>query len=574
MAVSLTVSQLAAALRLGSSDEETAEATRLLAYATERVSRHLGGNFGITPDSVVNEAVIRLAGYLYDQSNVPGAGGANALRASGAANILLAYRGHRAGVAGAGQAAANTEDDGGTTSGLPRPTPRDAGRVASVGSTGAPFWDLAISVVLRALGNLSGRAGDYLRIGADEASIDFGTPPAGGNQSGDGTDVTARASATAAQETASDAVAQAQHNADEIVALQEITRDIRNVNLPGTWGTAPDGKIVVRQATSTEIDPATPTGDIWSTATAEHVLSVVVPTGGGDETTPRVAVVIQIPTGADPDDYRIKRQNVAEDGSQSAGIISASRWRRGKLDHSSFGYPAGFDYREPIKGSIGNQWTGGTITWTLEKHSEAVTTTEWDGTLGDDIVTGFDEIFEVDANVDPTTINTTGSNGDWLFRAAGTATAPTIELWQKASGKWVRRRTLRLTPPPAAGATAAKPHWYEMAQLLSDTYVKNTAQNMTLRTDGKAVYADAAAVRTALGNGGIIMLALQRGDTDAQVPGVVAPNFISSQAADYAMQFKFPNEEIVTVRFTQNAITLTPHFTKSSTIRFDLGVLS
>ena len=39
MAVTLTAAQLATALRLGTSTEETAEATRLLAYATEAVTK-------------------------------------------------------------------------------------------------------------------------------------------------------------------------------------------------------------------------------------------------------------------------------------------------------------------------------------------------------------------------------------------------------------------------------------------------------------------------------------------------------------------------------------------------------
>ena len=40
MAVTLTVEELAAALRLGDSPEELAEATRLLAYTSESVERH------------------------------------------------------------------------------------------------------------------------------------------------------------------------------------------------------------------------------------------------------------------------------------------------------------------------------------------------------------------------------------------------------------------------------------------------------------------------------------------------------------------------------------------------------
>ena len=41
MAVTITAVELAAALRLGDSAEETAEATRLLAYATEAVTKHV-----------------------------------------------------------------------------------------------------------------------------------------------------------------------------------------------------------------------------------------------------------------------------------------------------------------------------------------------------------------------------------------------------------------------------------------------------------------------------------------------------------------------------------------------------
>ena len=96
MAVTLTAAELAAALRLSDSPEETAEATRLLAYATEAVTRHVS----TAPDVVHNEAVRRLAGYLYDMPEAGrGDGYANALRNSGAASILLPYRKHRAGYA-------------------------------------------------------------------------------------------------------------------------------------------------------------------------------------------------------------------------------------------------------------------------------------------------------------------------------------------------------------------------------------------------------------------------------------------------------------------------------------------
>lgn len=101
MAVTLTVAQLSAALRLGDTTEETAEATRLLAYATEAISRHLGTAYATTPAVVVNEAAIRLAACLFDQPNAGrGDSHANAMRSSGAARMLLPYRIHGLGRAG------------------------------------------------------------------------------------------------------------------------------------------------------------------------------------------------------------------------------------------------------------------------------------------------------------------------------------------------------------------------------------------------------------------------------------------------------------------------------------------
>ena len=99
MAVTLTAAQLAESLRLdATSTSELAQATRLLAYCTEVASRHLGDAYGDAPAVVVNEAVIRLAGYLYDQPNAGrGVGFASALRNSGAGAMLLPYRIHRAG---------------------------------------------------------------------------------------------------------------------------------------------------------------------------------------------------------------------------------------------------------------------------------------------------------------------------------------------------------------------------------------------------------------------------------------------------------------------------------------------
>ena len=64
MAVTLTVGELAAAIRVGDTTAETAEVTRLLAYAITAVSRHLGTAYAGAPEDAVNEATVRLVGLL------------------------------------------------------------------------------------------------------------------------------------------------------------------------------------------------------------------------------------------------------------------------------------------------------------------------------------------------------------------------------------------------------------------------------------------------------------------------------------------------------------------------------
>ena len=63
MALTLTQAQLSAAIRLGDSAEENAEATRLLGYVTtEAISRNTWASAydGCARDAIVNEAAIRL----------------------------------------------------------------------------------------------------------------------------------------------------------------------------------------------------------------------------------------------------------------------------------------------------------------------------------------------------------------------------------------------------------------------------------------------------------------------------------------------------------------------------------
>ena len=102
MAVTITVIELLAALRLGDTDEEVAQATRLLAYATTAVTKHAPN----APAEILNESVVRLAGYLFDQPFVGrGSVYSNSIRNSGASSILLPYRIHRAGAVGGAIAA-------------------------------------------------------------------------------------------------------------------------------------------------------------------------------------------------------------------------------------------------------------------------------------------------------------------------------------------------------------------------------------------------------------------------------------------------------------------------------------
>ena len=98
MALTITVSQLASAMRVGTTSTEVEQVTRLLVYAEVAISQHLGSTYATTPDAAVNEAAIRIASYLYDQPTASsGLAFGNAMRFSGAARILLPYRLHKAG---------------------------------------------------------------------------------------------------------------------------------------------------------------------------------------------------------------------------------------------------------------------------------------------------------------------------------------------------------------------------------------------------------------------------------------------------------------------------------------------
>ena len=98
MAVTMTAAELFAALRLGDSAEELTEVTRILAFVSESVVQYAPG----ASDLAHTEACRRMAGYLYDQPEAArGDAYANAMRNSGAARMLFAFRAHRLGIADA-----------------------------------------------------------------------------------------------------------------------------------------------------------------------------------------------------------------------------------------------------------------------------------------------------------------------------------------------------------------------------------------------------------------------------------------------------------------------------------------
>ena len=180
MALTLTQVELAAALRLGDSAEEVAEATRLLAYVTAAITKHLGASYEDAPEAVVNEAAIRLAGYLFDMPNAGrGLSFANAGRNSGAWTILLPYRVHRAGSTGNAIAAAQE----------------------AVGTTGNPVTDVVVDA-----------GAGTITVSFSDGTTRTDALPAG---MGGGADQTARDAAAAAQADV-DAHELAPHNTDTV----------------------------------------------------------------------------------------------------------------------------------------------------------------------------------------------------------------------------------------------------------------------------------------------------------------------------------------------------------------------
>lgn len=108
--MALTVEQLAAAIRVGTSDAEIAEVTRIKEYGEAEIIRFAAR----APSTAKDEALIRIVGYLYD---APTTAYANAFQNSGAAAMLLPYRVHRAGIVSGATATEVTPGGGGSQSG-------------------------------------------------------------------------------------------------------------------------------------------------------------------------------------------------------------------------------------------------------------------------------------------------------------------------------------------------------------------------------------------------------------------------------------------------------------------------
>ena len=149
MAITITVAEIAAAIRVGNSSEETAEVSRLRDYAVVAISQHLGPAYDDdAPDEALNMAATLLCGWLYDKPTTTGGFSfANAIKFSGAIRVLFPYKAHSVGLVGGRGVVAAT--------------------AAGIGTVGNPVTDVDI-------------IGDELEITFADGSTESHTLPAGG----------------------------------------------------------------------------------------------------------------------------------------------------------------------------------------------------------------------------------------------------------------------------------------------------------------------------------------------------------------------------------------------------------
>ena len=154
MAITITIAEIAAAIRVDDSAEETAEVSRIRDYAVVAISQHLGDAYADAPVAVVNMAATLLCGWLYDKPTTTGGFSfANAIKFSGAIRVLFPYKAHSVGLVGGRGVAAAT--------------------AAGIGSTGNPVVDVDI-------------IGDDLVITYADGSTETHALPAGGGGGGGG----------------------------------------------------------------------------------------------------------------------------------------------------------------------------------------------------------------------------------------------------------------------------------------------------------------------------------------------------------------------------------------------------
>ena len=236
--MTLTAAQLSAALRLGNTTEETQEAARLLAFSTEAVTRYAPD----APDVVQNEAAIRLSGYLFDMPLAGrGAGYADALRNSGALQIVAGWRNHRAGSTAEGADAAAT------------------------GTAGNPVTD--VSVV----------GDDLLITKADGSTTTQPLPP------DDDDDQTARDAAAAAQ-TAADAAGLRLLGTEAVVVAVVDEWVSTGLDYPSTtiFGVQVDEAPIALALTADLPDASVAAGADASGAIGSHPFAIGAPSAGDD----------------------------------------------------------------------------------------------------------------------------------------------------------------------------------------------------------------------------------------------------------------------------------------------------
>ena len=242
MAVTISIDDLIADLRLADTPAQQALAQRRLDYSTVAVTKYAPA----APDTVHNEAVSRLAAYLFDQPTVAGgAAFANALRNSGASNILLPYRIH-----GLGFSEAMDEVN------------------QAIGSVGNPVTGLAI-------------LGDQLTVTFADGTEQVLSLPAGMGGGGgmfNGVDQEARDDAATALARADLGVtdaATAQEVADlASTAAAEVTATVAALDAPLDWASEGNTEVIPlakfgdairghRVYISTSTPPHGQLGDVW-----------------------------------------------------------------------------------------------------------------------------------------------------------------------------------------------------------------------------------------------------------------------------------------------------------------------